>query len=255
MDMLKGKRGIVTGGASGIGKAIVQAFFAEGAREVIILDKQELSLDSGTEFKRDGTQTIGTYRLDISDPEAVRRFTQDHPKVFANVDVLVNNAGVDIPYSVQNPDEKIWRKILEVNLEGARRVSEPVYLQMIEEGRKGAIIFVTSVHADFAFKDALAYDASKGALRSYARSLALNLAPYGIRVNEIAPGFVYPTGITGHASAEQAAEAGKKVPIGRPLAPEEVANACAFLVSDMASGITGAILHVDGGFSLVGAFY
>lgn len=251
MGLLDGKRAMVTGGASGIGRAIVEEFARHGASTILVLDKQEVKEWPGVFVG--GSKVVASYKVDISRYEEVANFQRS--KLFKGVDILVNNAGVDIPYFVENPEDSVWDKVLGTNLEGSRFVTEFVVKHMLEDKQVGSIIFVTSVHADHPFYGAVAYDTSKSGLRGYSRTLALNLAPHGIRVNDIAPGMIYPTGITRNLPAEAAQELGKKVPLGRPGTPEEVAKACVFLASDIASYITGATLHVDGGFSLPGAFF
>lgn len=241
MGSFEGKHVVVTGGASGIGLAVVDEFRGRGARVTV--------------FDRDGSAAVaaragrdGVYwraPTDISDRAAVH-WTFDAGQ-FGKIDVLVNNAGIEIPFSVANPDYDAWRRVMETNVMGALHVME-FALRTMSEG--GAIVFITSVHTLQAWGSDAAYDASKHALLGLMRVAALDLAPRRIRVNAVAPGAIYPTRITEGLGDEGAARLGREIPLGRCGTPEDVAGAVVFLASDEASYITGQQIVVDGGLTI-----
>lgn len=244
-----GKRVLVTGGASGIGKAIVQKFFREGAH-VIVLDKDDNALHELTAQTMIKLRMPRVIRCDISNKNQMRRLLFEGRNLYY-LDILVNNAGIEKPFSFENPDDAAWNDVFAVNVNGARYVTESVASRMKERGREGSIIFVTSVHTAQGFVGCTAYDASKHALVGMMRVFALELAPYGIRVNAVAPGMVWPTNIAGGpAPEERIKKLAKRVPLQREGKPEEIADVVAFLASNAASYITGAEIRVDGGLSI-----
>lgn len=252
--LLKGKHCFVTGGANGIGRAIVGEFLAERAAIITVFDRDEAGLSQLEKSFQNSLAgaRIRLYRVDISDRGAVRAAV----KSIDSVDVLVNNAGIDLPFtfSPEHPyDGETWERVLQTNLMGTFNVTQAVLTKMIEEGDGGSIVFITSVHTALAWQGGAAYDASKHGLVGYMRSLALELAPYGIRVNAVAPGHIYPTNISLRRSEEENIAAGKRVPLGRHGTPEEIARVVAFLASDSASYVTGAEWRVDGGLSIKNA--
>ena len=242
-----GKRVLVTGGANGIGEAVAKAFLRRKAT-VTIADKNMPAISMLRDI---GTGAVFHWPIDISWKEGVIMGLEGRPPF----DVLVNNAGIEIPYSFEKPDDAAWNAVMATNVNGARYVSEIVAQRMIEEKKRGSIVFVTSVHTALAFANCEVYDASKGALRSYMRVLALELAPYGIRVNAVAPGMIWPTNIGGGSSEERIKKLAKHVPLQREGKPEEIAEVVAFLASDAASYITGAEIRVDGGLSIQNALF
>lgn len=251
-NLLQGKHCLVTGGASGIGRAIVNEFLAERAAIITIFDKNEAALSTMEIAFRDVIEgaRIRLRRVDITDRNAV------HAAVESNdtVDVLVNNAGIDKPYILGYSDEAVWEDIMRTNLFGAKYLSE-LAVQHMKANGGGSIIFITSVHTALAFPGGAAYDASKHALVGLMRTIALEYGAYHIRANALAPGAVYPTGITAKLTQAEIAEFSARIPLGRVGKPEEIAKVVAFLASDDASYINGAEIRVDGGLAIKNALF
>lgn len=251
-NLLEGKHCLVTGGANGIGCAIVNEFLAERAAIITIFDKNEAALSTIEITSRDIIEQ-GRIRLrsvDITDRNMVRAAIESN----GTVNVLVNNAGVDKPYILGHSDEAIWEDVMRTNLFGAKYLCDYVVPGMKANGG-GSIIFITSVHTALAFPGGAAYDASKHALTGLMRTIALEYGAYNIRANAVAPGAIYPTGITKYLSEEQIKDFSSRIPLGRVGKPEEIAKIVAFLASDDASYINGAEIRVDGGLAIKNALF
>ncbi|OGZ07007.1 MAG: hypothetical protein A2942_00320 [Candidatus Lloydbacteria bacterium RIFCSPLOWO2_01_FULL_50_20] len=248
MKGLNGKRVIVTGGANGIGKAIVERFLAEGAI-VFAIDKDATGLKKLSHGNH--ADRFSMMRVNIAAPDVSAQLKR--AKFLSNVDILVNNAGVDLPYD-HLTNRGNWEKIFAVNIAGTRTVTEAVLDSMQSRGRGGSIIFITSVHTAFAFNGGGAYDASKHALVGYMRSLALAFGPAGIRSNAIAPGAIYPTNITRGIPMKEVVRIGKTIPTPRFGTPHEIAGPVAWLASDDAAYVNGAEIRVDGGLAIKAPF-
>jgi NAD(P)-dependent dehydrogenase (short-subunit alcohol dehydrogenase family) len=229
-----GKEVLVTGGCKGIGRAIVENFVALGSR-VTIIDIDPLP----SELR--GKDHVVYWQADIADTHRMKEICK-----IIRYDVLVNNA------AITGGDD--WDRIMAVNLTGTRAITECVVDRMRLFG-KGSVIFISSVHSRVAFLGDRAYDTSKGGLVSYMSNLALELAPFGIRVNAVAPGGIYRAGRIGELSESEAREMGKRIPMGRFGEPDEIAAAVIFLASDSASYITGIELPVDGGLLIKNSFH
>lgn len=249
-DLLKGKHALVTGGASGIGLATVKKFLEEGAR-VSVFDVNRKNLDDL--LSRFDHSELYCEAVDISyDGMVSVSFGQDR---YRDVDILVNNAGIDRLWQHFSSEElyrrqDVWDRVIAVNLRGTQHLTSVVVTHWLQNNIRGSIIFITSVHTALAFPGGAAYDTSKHALVGLMRNLALELGPHGIRANAVAPGFIYPTGITGGLSMEEVANFASRIPSRRPGTPEDVAETVAFLTSDKASYINGAEIRVDGGLAI-----
>jgi NAD(P)-dependent dehydrogenase (short-subunit alcohol dehydrogenase family) len=240
---LSGEKAIVTGGANGIGRAIVQEFCELGVH-VVAIDRDESSL---TELKHSMKgKHLEVVSLDITDKKAVEQFFLS--RECQEIDILVNNAGIDLPSPMPDPRGDNWDTVIEVNLNGTKRITEAVLANMLKKKHGGAIIFITSVHTALAFSGRAAYDASKHGLIGLMRVLALEYGSKNIRTNAISPGAIYPTNITQDMVNPEAV--GKRIPLGRCGDPQEIATVCSFLASDDASYINGAEIRVDGGLAI-----
>lgn len=242
--LLEHKIALVTGGASGIGKAIVEEFLKEGASVAIfdIVDAQPVV----DQFSNLGK--VIYYKTDVASSESVRDTFSQAEKDFGTFDVLVNNAGIDPKGNdLSTHPIDVWQKVLNVNLNGSFYLTRLVGAKLIEENKPGSIIFITSVHTYQAFPNEAAYDASKLGMVGLMRSVALDWGRHNIRLNAIAPGAIYPTGINNEKPSKQSEEI---IPLKRFGSPEEIATVAAFLASDKASYVSGAEWRVDGGLSI-----
>lgn len=244
MCILKNKHVLVTGGANGIGKAIVKKSLEHGAR-VTFLDKDAKGV-KGLQQSLAGSKARGFY-CDIGDKCQIEKVIE---KVDLPVDLLINNAGIDLDFNLSSPNNSLWNNVINTNLNGARYMTEFVVPKMIQSKIEGSVIFITSVHTALAFPGGAAYDASKHALIGLMRVLALEYGKYGIRFNAVAPGATYPAGRTAGLTKKQIKEFGRKIPLQRLGTPEEIANVVVFLGSDMAKYINGAEIRVDGGLAV-----
>jgi NAD(P)-dependent dehydrogenase (short-subunit alcohol dehydrogenase family) len=228
---------LVTGAGHGIGRAVAERFAREGARVVV----NDLAAQRANEV----AQVIGGVGIaaDVSDRSQVDAMFDRVRNELGPIDVLVNNAG-DI-YAARHfleGDEAWWDHLIDVNLKGAYLCSHRA-AQIMARRRRGVILHMSSGGATRAHRGNVAYDASKGGIEAMTRAMALDLAPYGVRVNAIVPGLIRTYDI----SEEAAAERGKVVPMGRLGSPEDLAGPTVFLASEDARYITGACLVVDGG--------
>ena len=237
MGRLEGKVAIVTGAGHGIGKAIATRFAAEGAR--VVVD------DVNEEWAQATAQEIGGVAVaaDVSKSEDVSRLFETCVKHFGEPEVLVNNAGlIDVELHVLEADEEWWDKVIDVNLKGEFLCALAAAKLMAPLGR-GSIINMSSGGGQRAHRGMVSYDAAKGGVDGMTRALALDLAPYGIRVNALAPGAINVMGL----SEEQAARRGETIPLGYVGAAEDLAGPAVFLASDESAYVTGVVLSVDGG--------
>jgi NAD(P)-dependent dehydrogenase (short-subunit alcohol dehydrogenase family) len=229
---------VVTGAGHGIGRAIAERFGREGA-SVVVNDVDEARAHQVAEAIP-GSQAIAA---DVSSKEQVDSVFDAAVARFGTVDVLVNNAGnIHAARHFLEGDEEWWDKLLGVNLKGAFLCSHRAAHIMARKG-SGVIINMSSGGATRAHRGNVAYDASKGGIEAMTRAMALDLAPYGVRVNAVVPGLI----LTYDLSEDDAVERGKVVPMGRLGTPEDLAGPTVFLATEDARYITGACLVVDGG--------
>lgn len=247
---LQNKVALVTGASSGIGKAIATRFAAEGAHVALNYrpggqSDSDAALAEAAAF---GTTSIAV-AADVSKREDVERMVQQLIAQFGRLDILVNNAGIETKKPFLEVTDEEWNKVIAVNLYGAFVVSQLAARQMIQQGG-GKIINISSVHEDIPFPEYTAYCASKGGLRMMMRNLAMELAPYKINVNNIAPGAI-ATPINQAVLDDPVAmkNAVSEIPWGRFGRPEEVAAVAVFLASDEAEYVTGSTYYVDGGLT------
>lgn len=238
----KDKVVIVTGAANGIGRAIALRFGSEGAH-VIVNDVDTVGAESTTRSIIANGRSAMAGIADVSDKSQVDRLFDTTLERFGTVDVLVNNASLtNTARHFLEADEAWWDKILAVNLKAAFLCSQRA-AQVMARRRQGVIINLSSGGASHAHRGNAAYDAAKGGVEALTRAMALDLAPYGIRVNALVPGSIDSKAM----SSETKRERGEGIPLGRVGETGEIAGPAAFLASDDASYITGHVLVVDGG--------
>jgi 3-oxoacyl-[acyl-carrier protein] reductase len=244
-----GKVALVTGAARGIGQAIALALAHEGA-DVIVAD---VDLDRAQQIAQE-IEGLGrkakAVPADVSDRKAVQRLVSEALSLFGKIDILVNNAGIIRRGTFVEHDPEEWDKVLNVNLGGTFNCTREVVPLMIKQGG-GKIINVSSVVGRMGdIASAPSYGTSKGAINTFTKSLARELAPYGINVNAVAPHAI-ETEMSQEWSEEKRRQIVEAIPMKRLGQPEEVAEAVAFLASDGANFITGHVLDVNGGYLMV----
>jgi NAD(P)-dependent dehydrogenase (short-subunit alcohol dehydrogenase family) len=240
LQRFNGKVVLVTGAGHGIGLAIAERFAAEGARVIVNDVNEARATDAAASLPAGHGFAIAA---DVSSKVAVDEMFDSLLSRFGTIDILVNNAGlIYADRHFLDGDEAWWDNVLGVNLKGAFLCSHRAAQVMVRKG-SGVILNMSSGGATKAHRGNVAYDASKGGIEAMTRAMALDLAPYGIRVNAIVPGFIRTYELTDEAAVER----GKSVPLGRMGLPEDLAGPTVFLATDDARYITGISLPVDGG--------
>jgi 3-oxoacyl-[acyl-carrier protein] reductase len=245
---LQGKVAIVTGGSRGIGRGIALALAREGAKVAVVYRGNQEAADSLVqEISRCGG-TARAYQADVADPAAVESCVKKVEEELGPTDILVNNAGVihdDLFVRLEPPD---WNKVIQTNLGGTYNFCHAVAFGMMRR-RTGRIINISSVAAEHVNPGQSNYAASKGAINSLTRALAVELAKRGVTVNAIAPGFI-ETDMSAAVRNKAGETIKDMIPMKRIGTPEDIARVAVFLASADSSYITGQILTVDGGLSL-----
>lgn len=245
---LHGKVAIVTGGNSGIGKAIALALAGAGADVVIdyVADPQATE-DLEAQIVALGEKAIGV-EADVSNIEDLQRLIDEAVKQLGRVDIMVNNAGVETRTSVLDTTEAQYDKVLDINLKSAFFGTQLAAKQMIEQGDGGRIINVTSVHEDWPMPDNTAYCLSKGGMRMLTRTAGVELAPHGICVVGVGPGAVAtPINTQTMNDPEKMKTLDAAIPLGRMAEPSEIGSVVAFLAGPGASYVTATTIFADGG--------
>lgn len=238
-----GKGLIVTGGSSGIGEATVRRLLAEGGRIVIA----DIDQSKGQKIEEElGESHVRFCRTDVTDSESVENLIR-FAKEFCGIDGVFNNAGIGAVCNAVDYTDDEWQKVIDINLTGVFKIARAALREMAQQGH-GSIVNCASILGHFGQSQTSAYSATKGAVLNLTRTLALEHAADGIRVNSLSPGYV-KTPILEALDKETLEFLTRLHPIGRLGRPEEIANAAAFLLSDEASFITGADLLADGGFT------
>ncbi len=248
---LKGRAAIVTGGARGIGGAIARRFAVEGARVMIADVAADEARANVERIASLGGQAQFT-PTDVSNAEQVERLFEAAHKAFGRLDILVNNAGIvhgpsAIRHFLETPEE-MWNRIIAIHLNGLFYCSQRAARIMVKQGQGGCIINMSSGGATRAHRQMMAYDTTKGGIEAATRAMALDLAPWTIRVNAVVPGAI---AVENRAAIGQegVVQPGDVIPLGHLGTPDDVANAALFLASDEAAYVTGHCLVVDGGLT------
>lgn len=251
---LTGRVALVTGGAMGIGYAIASRL-AEAGASVVIADRNEQEAMQAAQTLSQKGWRVATVTADVSDAAQVEATVAATLTTFGGIDILVNNAGVYPNVPLAQMDDETFMRVVSVNLAGVFRMTKSVSAKMIEQGRGGRIINITSIDALHPSGIGLAaYDASKHGVWGFTKNVALELAPHSIWVNAIAPGGVATPGTGMGTPTPQMADLMKsfaeKIPMGRMADADEIGKVALFLASDMASYMTGSQIVVDGGVLL-----
>lgn len=242
---LKGRVSIVTGGVRGIGKAIALTLIREGVKVAIVDFDKEGAIALKDEIEKNRGEAIAI-PCDISKSSEVKSMVDQVKKAFGRIDILVNNAGIIRRGTIETVTEEDWDRVIEVNLKGTFNCSKAV-VETMKQQRYGKIVNVSSIAGKIGdITSAPGYGPSKAGIDALTKTLARQLAPYGINVNGVAPHAI-ETEMSAQWSEERRKEIIASIPLGRLGKPEDVAEAVLFLASDEASFITGEILDVNGG--------
>jgi 3-oxoacyl-[acyl-carrier protein] reductase len=245
---LKDQVAIVTGGSRGIGRAIALAFAAEGAKVAVVFRGSQEAADKVVGEIAQAAGSAIAVQADVADRASVKACVARVEQELGPVTILVNNAGViaDNLFVRMTPEE--WQKVVGTNLGGTYNFSHELAFPMMQR-RKGRIINVSSVAANYVNPGQANYAASKGAINSFTRALAVELAKRGVTVNAIAPGFI-ETDMSAAVRNKAGDKLAKYIPMRRIGTPEDIARVAVFLAGPDSAYITGQVLTVDGGLSL-----
>ncbi len=243
--LLEGKTAIVTGGAGGIGEAIVHEFLEEGARVIIADIKEEDGKRLEKELKSSDLKFINT---DVSKKEQVKNMVDKTLSINKRIDILINCAAIAKPGLMVGLDEEDWDKIIDVNLKGCFLCSQAVAKAMIDLKSGGKIINISSMHARISFRGASAYVASKGGVEALTKTMARELGPFKIHVNALTPGAIITPMTEPYFSKEFKDLMMKRIVLKEFGTPKMIADVVTFLVSDKSYYINGQNIVVDGGF-------
>jgi NAD(P)-dependent dehydrogenase (short-subunit alcohol dehydrogenase family) len=242
------KIAIVTGGGSGIGLAIAEKFVQQNIHTIIVgRDEQKLSA-----AKEKLGDLCEPQACDLSDLAAIPKMVNAIIEKHGRIDVLVNNAGINMKKEFTEVTDEDFQRIIQTNVTAVFALSREVVKCMVEKAIKGSIINISSMASQYGIPKVIAYTASKSAIEGMTRAMATELSPRGIRINCIAPGFI-ATDMSAKAlnnDPERKAKALGRTPMGELGQPSDIGDAAVFLASDAAKYITGVVLPVDGGNSI-----
>lgn len=246
--MSKNKIAIVTGGGSGIGLAIAEKFVQNNLRTIIV-GRDQQKLDSA---KNKLGELCDTFSCDLNDLNEIPKLVKNIIEKYGQIDVLVNNAGINMKKEFTEVTDEDFQKILLTNVTAIFSLSREVVKHMIEKNSKGSIINISSMASQYGIPKVIAYTASKSAIEGMTRAMAVELSPKGIRVNCIAPGFI-ATDMSAKALNNDPERKNKvlgRTPMGGLGEPADIGDAAVFLATDASKYITGVVLPVDGGNSI-----
>jgi NAD(P)-dependent dehydrogenase (short-subunit alcohol dehydrogenase family) len=250
---LNGKFAVITGGGTGIGLATARLLGKEGVR-ICIIGRREDVLDEAMDSMREQGVDVMHYKLDVSNSSLVKQLFEILKGKVEKIDILVNNAGVYRGATFSELDERDWDDSFDINVKGIYLMTRSLLPLMESHG--AAVVNISSTLAFQVVPGASVYSASKAAVVSLTKSMALELADRGIRVNCVCPGIIDtpiqdPVLGTGETRRKKLEDIGKTFPLGRVGSSKDIAAAVRYLSSDSASWITGSVLTVDGGISLL----
>lgn len=246
---LKGKKGFITGAARGIGKCLAEAFTEMGASIAIVdIDIEEAEKTAGELADRYSAHTTAI-RCDVTDAEDVERMMETFIKEYGTIDFAINNAGIANTYPAEEISSKDFKKVVDINLNGVFLTAQAAARQMIKEGKAGSIVNTASMSAHIINtpQTIANYCASKGGVLLLTKALAVEWAPYNIRVNCVSPGYMATELVAEMKNMHEGWIS--KIPAGRLGVPEDLVGAYLYLLSDAARYTTGTDLIVDGGYT------
>jgi 3-oxoacyl-[acyl-carrier protein] reductase len=245
MKLLSGKTAIITGASRGIGKGIAEVFAQQGANVAFTFSSSvEAANELENELKKHDIKAKG-YQSNAADFEAAQKLVEEVLEDFGSIDILINNAGITKDNLLMRMNEEDFDKVIDVNLKSVFNMTKAVLKPMLKQ-RHGSVINISSVVGVKGNAGQANYSASKAGIIGFSKSMALELGSRNIRTNVIAPGFI-ETEMTAKLDEKTVDGWREAIPLKRGGSPEDIANACVFLASDLSSYITGQVLHVDGG--------
>ena len=245
MNLLEGKTAIITGGSRGIGKAIVEIFVKQGANVAFTYSSSSDAAKAIENKLSTKNVKVKSYKSDASNFEEAQLLAASVLEEFGSIDILINNAGITKDNLLMRMSEEDFDRVIQVNLKSVFNMTKAVQRTMLKQ-RKGSIINMSSVIGVKGNAGQSNYAASKAGIIGFTKSMAIELGSRNIRSNAIAPGFII-TEMTEELGKETIKQYFEAIPLKRGGTPEEIANTCVFLGSDMSSYLTGQVLNVDGG--------
>ena len=252
---LEGKTIVITGGATGLGKAMAERFGKEKANVVINYHSDKHDYKRIIDTIKSSGGDAAAIQGDVTKEEDVRKMVKYAYETFGSLDVMINNAGMENEVPSHELSLEDWDKVIQTNLTGVFLGSREAINLMLEHGIKGSIINMSSVHDKIPWPHFVHYAASKGGVKLLSETLALEYAPHGIRINNISPGAIN-TPINKEKFEDPAAkkQVESMIPMGMIGEPEQIAACAAWLASSEASYVTGMTLYADGGMTLYPSF-
>ncbi|HXX58876.1 MAG TPA: 3-oxoacyl-[acyl-carrier-protein] reductase [Thermodesulfovibrionales bacterium] len=247
---LHDKVAIVTGGSRGIGRSIVLALAKEGADSAFTyLNNEPEAISLADEVVKTGRRAL-PIRMDVRDFEGSKLLVEKVRTEFGKIDFAINNAGITRDRSLMMMSKDDWSDVIDTDLTGVFNMTRASIITFLKQ-KSGAIVNVSSLSGIHPLPGQVNYAAAKAGMIGFTKSLAKEVAPYNVRVNAVAPGFI-DTDMTSKLSEKQRAKMTDVIPVGRFGDPEEVARAVVFLLDDKSKYITGEVIQIDGGLGLAG---